>query len=153
MPRRIEGEVVRLQCRSCASIFHAFTFSGDTDMVTGDLAFATRVDSAELALAEAPSADRLDEDDGAREALEARIADALGRPGFRAPRLLRFEEPPPPPDPAQWQHYRAAKVVYQCIACPTGEAVEITRLSVRAFVRSSGRINLLGDLVLDQAGG
>ena len=50
--RRIEGEVLRLRCRTCSAAFPSFEFCGDTDMVTDGLGAVTSCTGDEIVVAE-----------------------------------------------------------------------------------------------------
>lgn len=146
--RRVEGNVLILQCNKCRSIFPAVQFSGDTDMVTHHLVAATAMSGNRVALGEA----QLDEAPSYGLALR-QFADHTGRQlqaSFK-PVSLRESEPSMAPVGVSFREfagsYRPPRLTFDCIHCSGGAEV-IDNLSFAKFEATGGAVVVTGDLIL-----
>lgn len=145
MKRRVEGSFLRIQCVACTAEFSHFIFSGDTDVVTADLASASSTTGRDLVLGIMTNDEFAAGDEAGRLAFTQRACDELGRDDLKQVHAIRSIDCGPSGAGNPFQAFRAAYrppiIVYQCIVCDVGEAMEFTG-------RFDGNLFLLNEMTL-----
>jgi hypothetical protein len=125
MARRVEGTVLRRRCASCGAEHFDFSFCGDTDMVTEGLLAGTSPGHAVVGVREAGDTEWGAYCRGDLTVAEAAFQRAFGGPGWRLPRVLRWE---------------GSVGVYACLECDAGECRAFEEVTPAEFIERGGQI-------------
>ncbi len=145
--RWVEGIVSILQCAHCRQLTAHLIFSGDTDMVTMDLAALSSIVAEEIVVTLLEDEDYSD-DTG--KTLQARVNAQLGRDDLRFVRLLRSEDTNPGGVSIReyMRAWRPPRVIYACPKCEIGEATEFRSATPSDYRRDGGMLTILAELEL-----
>ena len=147
---KVEGNVHRIQCRSCGAFGCAFTFVGDTDMSTDGLMDFTEGRDDEIYTAALAGTFLVD---GAVDYAKAETAaDALfSRTSLRMSRIVEWVRSGSRATGSFRdfkEHYRQDRPIYACPSCREGRASEQARVPHRKFLENGGVIHLAPGLEL-----
>jgi len=115
--KNIEGDIIWLKCKDCASEYPTFVFSGETDMITSELRVSTDLDSRQLVIYDNSTVSV-----SGREVELLRVEREHSRPGESFQDFqnrLRVCKP---------------RCFYRCIACADGKASVVRKLSANELL-------------------
>ncbi len=151
--RKISGDVQKVRCGTCGSVFHNFLFSGEDDSETAGLCSASRRNIADVVIAEATSDEWGAFEGNGLSLLEVRLADTLNLTGLKVLRLLRVEQSGGVAEKTSFkdflQTYKPPTLVYACPACSQGEAHVIGECTIDEFKACGGKLTVVGDLSIE----
>lgn len=152
--RFVRGSVKIVTCRACHSSMPVFDFESETDTDTVGLCSAARCDSADLVLAETTLDEWRGIQSGDISGLLSRLRDLSGMKDLCVLGIRRIEQSDHPPAGIPFSEfrklYKPPVLIYACLCCLDGDALETQEMLISEFEKMGGRIVALGNLVLDR---
>jgi hypothetical protein len=142
----LNGSIAVMRCSMCGASVARFEIETETDVggvgfCSGGLCNDLDVVVGQLDLREWTEFER-----STSSHLPARIAQATRSDSYRVLRVLRIEQPEPPPAGVSFQEfrrlYKRPVVIYRCPCCGDGEGKE-TEMTMDAFRARGGRLRFV----------